>query len=404
MKRIIQILTGKWAVFIVTALVCTAGAFVFLESKPAKGQLQEDTAVKLTGMPVTVQKVAGAAYPARISALGEVKPLWQSTIKARVDGPIVYLNPKLQPGVRVKKGELLVKIEETAYQAQVSEDKNRVAQAKVELLKEEREAKEALRNWERSGIKGLPASDLVLRKPQLNCARAGLNAAGKTLALSKTRLSYTKICAPFDGVILERHVNPGETLLTGDEVFTLYGIDTAEVGIHVSAEQLALLGMNLSSGNQEKETHLSGSPDKSVAARLVSTQQNASWQARVVRNGQRLDSESRLQTLFLQVAHPMAQNPPLLPGAFVRAEIIGQKVTGLLCLPETALTKQGVVWFVDDQNLLKPVHAQPVFYGNGVVYINMPENSGQATLQVAVSPNASFAAGLLVQPGQKERG
>ncbi len=394
MKKIIQILTGKWAVFIVTALVCTAGAFVFLESKPAKGQLQEDTAVQLTGMPVTVQKVAGAAYPARISALGEVKPLWQSTIKARVDGPIVYLNPKLQPGVRVKKGELLVKIEETAYQAQVSEDKNRVAQAKVELLKEEREAKEALRNWERSGIKGSPASDLVLRKPQLNCARAGLNAAGKTLALSETRLSYTKICAPFDGVILERHVNPGETLLTGDEIFTLYGIDTAEVGIHVSAEQLALLGMNLSSG----------SPDKSVAARLVSTQQNVSWQARVVRNGQRLDSESRLQTLFLQVAHPMAQNPPLLPGAFVRAEIIGQKVTGLLCLPETALTKQGVVWFVDDQNRLKPVHAQPVFYGNGVVYINMPENSGQDSLQVAVSPNASFAAGLLVQPGQKEKG
>ena len=394
MKKIIQILTGKWAVFIVTALVCTAGAFVFLESKPAKGQLQEDTAVQLTGMPVTVQKVAGAAYPARISALGEVKPLWQSTIKARVDGPIVYLNPTLQPGVRVKKGELLVKIEETAYQAQVSEDKNRVAQAKVELLKEEREAKEALRNWERSGIKGLPASDLVLRKPQLNCARAGLNAAGKTLALSETRLSYTKICAPFDGVILERHVNPGETLLTGDEIFTLYGIDTAEVGIHVSSEQLALLGMNLSSG----------SPDKSVAARLVSTQQNVSWQARVVRNGQRLDSESRLQTLFLQVAHPMAQNPPLLPGAFVRAEIVGQKVTGLLRLPETALTKQGVVWFVDDQNRLKPVHAQPVFYGNGVVYINMPENSGQATLQVAVSPNASFAAGLLVQPGQKERG
>ena len=349
MKKTVQILTGKWVVFIVTVLVCIAGAFIFLESKPAKGGLQKDTADKVSGMPVTVQQVSNSAYPARITALGEVKPLWQSTIKARVDGPIVYLNPELQPGNRIKKGEVLVKIEDTACQAQVSEDKNRVALAEFELLKEKREAKQAQRDWTRSGLKGAPSSDLLLRKPQLNSAAASLDAAQKALALSKTLLSYTKICTPFDGVILERHVNPGESLLTGDEVFTLYGIDTAEVAIHVSAEQLALLGLNFSG------------PDKSVAARLVSTRQNASWQARVVRTGQRLDAESRLQTLFLQVAQPMAQTPPLLPGTFVRAEITGHRVAGLLCLPETALTKQGVVWFVDGTDRLEPVHAKPVF-------------------------------------------
>ena len=394
MKKMVQMLTGKWAVFIVTTLVCTAGAFIFLESKPAKDVLHEDAAPQLSGMPVTVQTVSCLAYPARITALGEAKPLWQSIIKARVEGPIVYLSPKLQPGSRVTKGETLVKIEETAYQAQVSEDKKRVALAEVDLLKEEHEAKEAQRNWERSGFEGSPAYDLVLRKPQLNSARTGLNAAQKALAFSKTRLSYTKIRAPFDGVIVERHVNPGESLLSGDKIFTLYGIDTAEVAIHVSAEQLILLGLNPS-----KETR-----EKALAARLVSTQQNASWQARVVRDGQRLDSGSRLQTLFLQVAQPMAQTPPLLPGTFVRAEITGHKVADLLCLPETALTKQGVVWFVDGANRLEPVHAKPVFYGNGVVYIHAGENNSQKSVRVAVSPNASFAAGLLVQPKQKERG
>jgi len=176
MKKIIRILTGKWGIFILTVLVCSTGAFFFLESKPAKGELHKDATLQLSGMPVTVQHVSCSAYPARITALGEVKALWQSTIKARVDGPIVYLNPLLQPGSRVKKGEVLVKIEKIAYQAQVSEDQNRVALAKVALLKEEREAKEAQRNWRRSGIKGSFASDLVLRKPQLNSARAGLNA------------------------------------------------------------------------------------------------------------------------------------------------------------------------------------------------------------------------------------
>ena len=403
MKKIIHIFTGKWGIFIVTALLCGAASFFSLKSKPADGRLHKDAETQLLGMPVTVQNVSGAAYPARITALGEVKPLWQSTIKARVDGPIVYLNPRLQPGNQVKKGDLLVKIEEIAYEAQVSEDKNRVTLAKIDLLKEEYEAKEAQRNWDRSGLKGSPASALVLRKPQLNSARAGLDAAQNALALSGTRLSYTKICAPFDGIILERHVNPGETLLTGDAVFTLYGIETAEVGIQVSAAQLALLGLNLSGEKQKNAGSLSG-PQKSVSARLVSTQQNATWQARVVRNGQCLNSQSRLQTLFLQVAQPMSQTPPLLPGTFVRAELTGRKVDDLLCLPETALTQQGVVWFVDDKNLLKPIHATPVFYGNGVVYIHSDEHKGPKPLRVAVSPNASFAGGILVQPRQKERG
>ena len=400
MKKIIHMFTGKWGIFIVTALLCSAGAFIFLESKPADGRLHQDADPRLLGMPVTVQNVSGAAYPARVTALGEATPLWQSTIKARVDGPIVYLNPRLQPGNQVKKGELLVKIEEIAYEAQVSQDKNRVALAKIDLLKEEREAKEAQRNWDRSGLKGSPASGLVLRKPQLNSARTGLDAARKALALSRTRLSYTKICAPFDGVILERHVNPGETLLTGDSVFTLYGIETTEVSIQVSAAQLALLGLNLSGEKEENENGLPGL-EKKVAVRLVSTQQNAAWQAQVIRKGQCLNSGSRLQTLFLQVAQPMSQTPPLLPGTFVRAELTGRKVAGLLCLPETALTKQGIVWFVDDKNRLKPVHAKPVFYGSGVVYIHSDEHGSQNALRVAVYPNASFAGGLLVQPGER---
>ena len=403
MKKIIHILTGKIVVFMITALLCVAGAFFFLESKPAKGALQQDEEVKPSGIPVTVQDVCASAHPARITALGEVNPLWQSTIKSRVDGPIVYINPMLQPGVRVKKGQVLVKIEETAYRAQVSEDRNRVAQAKVDLLKEQRETKEAQRNWKRSGLQGVPSSELVLRRPQLNSAKAGLKAAQNALDLSGTRLSYTKICAPFDGVIIERHVNPGETLLAGDEVFSLYGVDTAEVGIHVYADQLALLGLNFSKEDEIKQFPLSGT-GQNLSARLVSTQQNASWQARVIRKGQRLDSGSRLETLFLQVDQPLAQTPPLLPGTFVRVEIEGPNLPGLLALPQTALTRQGVVWFVDETNRLEPVHATPLFYGNGVVYIRSDTIKGQNPLRVAVAPNASFAGGLLVEPKIKERG
>ncbi len=260
MKKAIGMLTGKWGIFIFTTLVCTAAAFYFTASKPARAKPQKDHAP--LGMPVTVEEISPATYPAKVWALGEARPLWQSVVKARVDGAVVHLSPRLQPGVRVTKGELLVKIEAMAYEARISEDKDRVASARVTLLKEEREAREARRNWKRSAIKGPPASALVLREPQMASARAGLEAAQKALALARTRLSYTRVCAPFDGIILERHINPGETLLTGDKIFTLFGVDAVEVGIHLSDAQMALL--------QSKGPGPAHTRSGQMAARLVS--------------------------------------------------------------------------------------------------------------------------------------
>lgn len=373
-------------VFLSVTTLCCFMTVVILTSQPADSRTVGGADAPVSGMPVSTRSIEPESHSAIIKALGEVVPLWQTGIKAQVEGQIVFLSKRLQVGHTVHQGELLVQIAKSDFESRLAEAKSRLAAAKVRLLKEEREAWEARKNWKQSGIEGAPESPLVLRKPQLAAARSEVKAAQAALVHAEALLGYTDIRAPFDGVILKRSVNPGETLFAGDEVATLYGMETAEVGVHLDAAQWALLPESI----------------YDAKVKLIDPQQHATWDARVVRESQHLSRDSRLRTVFLQVKQPLRQTPPLLPGTFVRAEITGKTIPDLLCVPEAALTKQGLVWFVDSANRLQSRRAESVFYGEGVVYIRTPEAMGRP-VEITIAPNSSFTSGLVIQPIAEKR-
>ncbi len=374
----------KVIVFVLAATVCSIVTAVVVTSTP-EGETKTQLAL-VSGMPVTIKTVIPGNYPATISVLGEVVPQWESTVKSEVNGQIVFISDRLRVGEMVKRNELLVQVARYQLEMELAEAESRLCEANVALLKEEREFNEARKNWKQSGIVGDPQSPLVLRKPQLDAARSSLKAARAALVHAESKLAQADIRAPFDGVIVTRSVNPGEMLFPGDAVATLYDMKTAQISIHLDATQWKQLG----------------EAANGVQAVLHDPLQGASWQAYLVRDSRRLDKETRLRTLFLQVDHPLRHTPPLLPGTFVRAAIEGKPMAGLLCLPLTALTKEGVVWFVDAQNRLVRYRTDPVFHGENVVYVDVPKKA-TPPMKVAVSPNSSFINGLAVQPIAAER-
>lgn len=373
--------TGKLVIFLLVAALCALVLAAALTSKPADSAIARTVETPTRGMPVSVRRVDPQSRSVVIRAHGEARPLWQTTLRAQVDGQIVYLGGGLRAGTLVKRGEVLLRLARGEYEHQVAEAKSRLAAAEVALFREEREVKEAKRNWRRSGIQGRPGSPLVLRQPQLLAARSELDAARAALEAARTRLSHTEIHAPFDGVILERSVNPGESLFAGDAVATLYNTDAMEIGVQLNAHQWSRLP----------------EPLLGSTVTLKDPQQSGIWEARVVRQGRSLSQTSRQRALFLQVQHPLEQTPPLLPGTFVQAEIVGREMADLLAVPEAALTKAGQVWFVDAHNRLRPRRLEALFFESGLAYIQAQAEMA-APLRVAVHPNSSFTSGLLVQP------
>ena len=371
----------KIMTFLSVLIICGAVTLGVLALKPVHRTAAKNIKAETTGMPVSVRSIKLEAYKAVVRSFGEVVPLWRTTMKAQVDGAITFLSRKLRVGEIVKRGELLVRLEKSALAMQIAEARNRMNAARVALLKEEQEAGQARRNWSQSMIQGRPESPLVLRIPQLTAAQSELAAAQAELTRAETLFSYTDVRAPFDGVIMRCMVGRGETLFIGEAIAEIYGLEAVEVGVQLDAAQWALL------------------PDQidQAVVRLNDPHGNLSWEAAAVRKSLHIDRDSRLRTLFLQVRRPLEQTPPLLPGAFVQAEVTGREIPGLICIPEPALTKEGIVWFVDPNNRLQPRRMEPLFYGEGTVFIHAPVDI-EEPVRAAVSPNSSFIRGLLVQP------
>lgn len=369
---------NRWVVLVLVILVCSVllTAVYFYHPQP---DIHAEGSTDVTGLPISIQIVSPQAHAARVTALGEVLPLWETTMNAQVAGRIEYLSPRLRAGQRVQRGERLVEIAKSNYALQIAEAQGRLANAQVNVLRAEREVFNAQRNWTQSGMEGPPDSALVLHQPQLKAAQAELDAAQALLTHAQTLWDYTTIRAPYDGLVVTRDVDPCETLFAGGLVATVYSLERAEIAMHLDAEHWALLPEDLSTAQVQ----------------VVDPDQGHRWSAHIVRESHRRDRLSRLRTLYLHVERPLEQMPPLLPGTFVRMECVGRSLDNLLCVPETALTKQGIVWLVDPDDRLLAYFTEPTFYGDGVVYIVAPQDL-DSPYRVAVSPNSSFVTGLAV--------
>lgn len=133
---------------------------------------------------------------------GTVHARNEATVSSKVMATVVRAD--LAIGRPVRAGEVLVTLAAAEIEA-------RVEQARAALSQAERDhAREAALLG-----KGAATADAVHSlADRLRAARAGLTEA-------ETMLSYTRIVAPFDGVVTRDHVNPGDLALPGGPLFAL---------------------------------------------------------------------------------------------------------------------------------------------------------------------------------------
>jgi HlyD family secretion protein len=73
---------------------------------------------------------------------------------------------------------------------------------------------------------------------EVEAAKSQVKVAQSSLKVAKTQLSYTKLSAPFDGVISSRNVEPGEVVLPGREVLSLSDLSSVDLKIFVNETEI----------------------------------------------------------------------------------------------------------------------------------------------------------------------
>ena len=314
-----------------------------------------------------------------IRLFGKIFAARQVQVRALVPGQVVELHPNLVEGGLVRRGEVILAIDEFEYRSALKESEARLAEARARIV--EREAK---RNAETQALKrdreilAVLARDLkraselrkrgnisiqsldqkrlelsrqqraiVLRRNGIDAEAARLEQEMATIerldvAVQRARydLQRTRLRAPFDGVFRNVTAQAGKRLGIADSVGNLIDTGRLEARFHISDAQYGRLT----------------STDRGVIGRPARAiwrvgQRKLVLKAVIARVGAQIDAASGGVELFARIDDREAALS-LRPGAFVEVHIPDRVYPDVARVPETVLHPGNVVYGVENGRLV----------------------------------------------------
>lgn len=172
----------------------------------AVGMLFTGSVLSAQGMPIVpVTKAEAISEQGTKQYIGRLASTHTVTLRLRVSGVLEELYCK--EGDLVKKGDLLMQIEDTLYKAQLD-----AATAKVKQWEAELEHARTNYNRQQELFGVVAKSEMDDARRALKLAEAQLLQAKATLTEAKTNYSYTKIYSPITGIIGKTTYSPGNYL------------------------------------------------------------------------------------------------------------------------------------------------------------------------------------------------
>ena len=192
-------------------------------------------------------KVTKGAIVSVVNSTGTVQPVLRVRIGSFVSGPIEEL--LVDHNDKVKKGELLARIDPRIYKAGVTRDEAALATRRAEVARVEALLEQAKNDEARAGDLWEENPDYISEaemdqvrsnrkslEAQLDVANAWVKQAQANLENSEANLDYCKICSPVDGIVIERNIDPGQMLASQFQAPQLFVIaPEMEERMHVYA-------------------------------------------------------------------------------------------------------------------------------------------------------------------------
>ncbi len=309
------------------------------------------------GYTVEVVSVERRDYQERILGYGVVQSTQSVTLAAQVAGKVVEAPEGLRVGAHIEAGQLLTRIEEETYAAELARRRALLEQARADRrrLTEEQEnlrqridvGREDLRLAERevrrqeellkSGATSqrsletaqtqlqvsrrllLEAENLQLqRKWELARVETTIQAHEAEVEMARLDLERCQIRAPWSGMVAERRVEPGQLTSLGTNLWRLIEVSRVEIPVQVPASQITSLAVGR---RAEIELPAAGGPQ---------------WLGRVIRISPEVDPVNRTAVAYLEVENDPSTFP-LLPGELIEAEIEGRLFPDVMVIPRRAL-------------------------------------------------------------------
>jgi membrane fusion protein, multidrug efflux system len=256
--------------------------------------------------PVEVGVVEMVALSDDAQAVGSLRSRQGIMLKPEVSGRIALINFK--DGQRVKRGQLLVQIDDTLQQAQLQQAEAQAAIARTNLQRS--------RELQAQGFVSPSAVDQNL---------ASLQVAEAQTALARAQLARMKLLAPFDATAGIKVVAVGDYLKDGADVVNLEDLSSMAVEFRLPERYLARV-----KPSQLVEVNVDAMPGRMFKGQVEALDVQ-------------VDANGRSILVRARVDNPDAV---LRPGMFARPRLVFAQRERALVVPEEALVPLGTKQYV----------------------------------------------------------
>jgi RND family efflux transporter MFP subunit len=381
--------TMRVAVTLVLGLAVASAAAC---SHPEPAAKPAATAVAVTAVAVAAQDLADT-----LETGGSIRARLVATIVSRIMAEVQSID--VAPGQRVRSGQTVVRLDARELEANqlraaaaeasarnglvVADADRQTAEAALTLarvthqrLADLRSRNSATQNELDEAVAGLRASESRLRAAEARIAEAtsALDAAAAATRVSSVMLSYASLQAPFDGVVTEKRVDPGNMASPGQPLLTIEDTQRFRLEIRLDHSRAAFvrLGQDVP---VILDSPVAGSPAGLGAPAAGMT-------GRVIEISRVLDAGSHDSLVKIELP---ASAAGLRSGMYGRALLSGPSHRGI-AVPSTALVRRGQLSYVFVAGIDGRAHLRMV-------------NAGEA-LGDRVEIRAGLAAGdrVIVEP------
>lgn len=299
---------------------------------------------------VEVVNVIQKDVPIYREFVGQAYGLLDIPIRARIEGFLEEID--FEEGTRVKKGQLLYRIDAQPFLAEEAAQKSKVAEAETYLVN----ATNELRRYEPLvKINAVSQSDYDAALASKEAAEASLEAAEANLEMARINLSYTRILSPIDGLIGKTHARVGEFVGKSPNPVILNTVSKIEtIRVQFFLPETDYINLARIINMEEVEEKPSDRKDRVDVQLILADGSLYDEIGHIDFIDRNVDASTG--SMLVQASFPN-KNSLLRPGMYTKVKIELAVAEGALLVPQRCITElqgQYSVYIVDENNAVQP--------------------------------------------------
>ncbi len=163
-----------------------------------------------------------------VSLDGVIEAVQQSTVSAQTSGTVLRLPFDVDDSVEA--GELIVQLEDSEQQARLNQARGRLEEAESNF---ENARRQFARIEEVHDEGFVSQQDFDQARNNLSTARARLESARAAVEEAEKELEYTRVVAPYSGILTDRHVEVGESVRPGQPLMSGLSLEQLRVVVEL---------------------------------------------------------------------------------------------------------------------------------------------------------------------------